>query len=44
MDSLGEIIAFARDHQGEEPLRLLLQQERFPAVDLRLVAQLMLGI
>jgi len=44
MDSLGEIIAFARDHQGEEPLRLLLQQERFPAVDLRLVAQQMEGM
>ena len=43
MDSLSEIIAFAQHHHDDEPLKLLLQQQRFPTVDLRLVAQQLEG-
>ena len=43
MDSYEEIISFARNHLGEDPLKLLLQQERYPSVDLRLVAQQLEG-
>lgn len=43
MDSLSEIIAFAQHHHDDEPLKLLLQQQQFPTVDLRLVAQQLEG-
>ena len=39
MDSYSEIIAFAHEHHNEDPLRLLLQQQHYPTVNLRLVAQ-----
>ncbi len=43
MDSYSEIIAFARNHLDEDPLKLLLQQKRYPSVDLKLVAQQLEG-
>lgn len=32
-------LAFVREHKDEDPLKLLLQQGRYPEVDMRLVAQ-----
>ena len=43
MDSYSEIIAFAHEHHNEDPLRLLLQQQRYPTVNLSLVAQQLEG-
>lgn len=34
-----EFIAFVQDHLDDDPIRLLLQQERYPGVDMRRVAQ-----
>lgn len=34
-----EIIAFAQEHSQDDPLKLVLQQKRYPGVDLSLVAQ-----
>lgn len=33
------LIAFVQEHKDEDPLRLLLQQKRYPGVDLAMVAQ-----
>lgn len=38
------MLAFAREHQNEEPLKLLLQQGRYPGVDMKLVAQQIEGM
>ena len=43
MDSYSEIIAFAHEHHNEDPLRLLLQQQHYPTVNLSLVAQQLEG-
>lgn len=34
-----DILQFAREHSGDDPLQLLLQRQRYPEVDLSLVAQ-----
>lgn len=44
MDAYSQIIDFARAHRGEDPVQLLLQQQRYPATDLRLVAQQLEGM
>lgn len=38
-----EIIAFAQDHIQDDPLKLVLQQKRYPDIDLSLVAQQLEG-
>ena len=38
-----KILSFAFEHAGDDPLRLLLQQQRYPDIDLRLVAQQLEG-
>lgn len=38
------IAAFAQAHRDEDPVRLLLQQDRHPGVDMRLVAQQLEGL
>lgn len=38
-----EIIAFAQKHSDEDPLKLLLQQKKYPDIDLQLVAQQLEG-
>lgn len=43
MDFYSEIIAFARKHCDEDPLKLLLRQRCYPSVDLKLVAQQLEG-
>ncbi len=43
MDPYSEIVAFAREHRDEDPLKLLLQQRRYPSVDLKRVAQQLEG-
>lgn len=43
MSDWSDIIAFADEHAGEEPLKMLLRQSRFPNVDMRLVAQQLEG-
>lgn len=42
--TLSEAIAFAQAHRGDDPVRLLLQQGRYPGVDMRLVAQQLEGL
>lgn len=39
-----ELIAFVREHRDEDPLKLLLQQGRYPEVDMRQVAQQIEGV
>ena len=39
-----KILAFAHDHCGDDPLKLLLQQQRYPDIDLREVAQQLEGL
>lgn len=34
-----DILQFAREHSGDDPLRLLMQRERYPKTDLPLVVQ-----
>lgn len=43
MDSYSEILTFALQHASEDPLRLLLQQKKYPDIDLRLVSQQLEG-
>ena len=38
-----KILAFAHDHRDDDPLRLLLQQSRYPEIDLGQVAQQLEG-
>lgn len=38
-----DILDFAREHHDDDPLKLLLQQKRFPGIDLRLVVQQLEG-
>ncbi|MCR4828304.1 MAG: class I SAM-dependent methyltransferase [Bacteroidales bacterium] len=44
MDRYDNIILFARTHAKEDPLRLLLRQDAYPDVDMRLVAQQIEGL
>lgn len=37
------ILAFAKEHRGEDPMRLILQQSRYPDVDMKGVAQQLEG-
>ncbi len=39
-----KIIAFAREHSDNDPLKLVLQQKRYPETDLSLVAQQLEGL
>lgn len=38
-----ELISFVQQHKDEDPLKLLLQQKKYPGVDMTLVAQQMEG-
>ena len=38
-----KILTFAHDHCNDDPLKLLLQQLRYPEIDLGLVAQQLEG-
>lgn len=38
-----DILRFAREHRGDDPLKLLLQQKRYSGIDLRLVVQQLEG-
>lgn len=44
MTDYNNIILFARAHAKEDPLRLLLRQDAYPDVDMRLVAQQIEGL
>lgn len=43
MTELSTLLHFADQHQDDDPLKLLLKQERYPDIDLRLVAQQLEG-
>ena len=38
-----DIVSFAREHRDDDPLRLLLQQQKYPDIDVRLVVQQLEG-
>lgn len=38
-----DIVSFAREHSGDDPLKLVLQQSKYPDIDLRQVAQQLEG-
>ena len=39
-----DIVTFAHEHKGDDPLKLLLQQQKYPDMDLRMVAQQLEGL
>lgn len=42
--SIEKVLHFTDEHRDEDPLRLLLQQSKYPDIDLRLVAQQLEGL